>query len=304
MRGFIGAVLSLAMVAPVSAWACACGCGVFSVANPSLLPTDARAQIFVEYDFMDQNQNWSGASRAPAADNADKEIRTSFYTFGGQYMITRQWGVMVEVPLWNRTFRTDPGGGVQTFNHSALGDVRLMGVYAGLAKDQSTGILFGVKLPTGDFSYPGFDRDTAIGTGSTDLLLGGYHRGALNRAETWGWFVQGLWDRPLASQGGYAPGAEVDAAAGVSWAAATLSGGKLKIAPILQFIGSGRAGDGGPKASPAGSGYRRLLISPGVQFSAGQWRLYGDVELSVAQSYNGDQLAAPALFKVTLSRDF
>ncbi len=41
----------------------------------------------------------------------------------------------------------------------------------------SSGLSLGVKLPTGDWTYPNFDRDTSIGTGTTDLLLGGYHLG-------------------------------------------------------------------------------------------------------------------------------
>ena len=38
----------------------------------------------------------------------------------------------------------------------------------------STGLIFGVKLPTGDWKFAGFDRDTEIGSGSTDVLVGGY----------------------------------------------------------------------------------------------------------------------------------
>ena len=30
---------------------------------------------FLNYDYQDQNQNWSGNSTAPAANNGDKEIR-------------------------------------------------------------------------------------------------------------------------------------------------------------------------------------------------------------------------------------
>ena len=61
--------------------------------------------------------------RAPAQNNDDKQIRTDFYTVGGQVMITPTLGVMVEVPVWNRLFRTenDAGTGVDAFNHTALG---------------------------------------------------------------------------------------------------------------------------------------------------------------------------------------
>ena len=51
---------------------------------------------------------------------------------------------------------------------------------------------FGVKLPTGSYSVdPDFvDRDTQIGTGSTDILLGGFYRGNLDRKPEWDWFAQ------------------------------------------------------------------------------------------------------------------
>jgi hypothetical protein len=41
-----------------------------------------------------------------------------------------------------------------------------------------------------------------------------------------------------------------------------------------------------------------------VQFVTGKWRLYGDVEVPFAQSFNGNQLVAPVFFKAVLSRSF
>ena len=34
------------------------------------------------------------------------------------------------------------------------------------------------------------DRDTQIGTGSTDILLGGFYRGNITKDEKWDWFAQ------------------------------------------------------------------------------------------------------------------
>ena len=303
LAALAAALLLGGALAPTASSACASAAAISSVSAGSLSPTDAGGTAFVEYDFADQNRNWSGASGAPAADNDDKEIRTNFITLGGQYMVNRRWGVMVELPVWNRLFRTenDAGTGVGAFNHTAIGDVRLMGVYTGFSQDMSTGVTFGVKLPTGDWRYPGFDRDTAIGSGSTDILVGGFHQGALTHGNSWSWFVQALADLPVATQGGYRPGREVDGAAGVYFNRLTLAGGKVKIAPMLQLIGGVRAKDGGPAANPTGSGYERLLFSPGVEVSAGAWRVYGDVEKPIYQRVNGNQLVAPALFKLTVS---
>jgi hypothetical protein len=291
---------------PSLALACACGCGVFDVGTSSLFPSGSGGVAFVEYDFMDQNRNRSGANTAPAADNGDKEIKTDFVTFGAQYMFNHQWGVMAEVPVWHRQFATenDAGTGVDTFNHTAIGDIRLRGMYTGFSHDMSTGLTFGLKLPTGDWKYANFDRDTEIGTGSTDLLLGAFHRGALTKDNNFSYFVQGQFDLPVASQGGYTPGDEFDGAVGVHYNGLTLANGKVSIAPIAQMLVSWRASDSGPNANPTASGYDRLIFSPGVEVAMGNWALYGDVELPIYQYYVGDQLAAPYAVKVILSHAF
>jgi hypothetical protein len=300
----LGASLSLTL--PNLALACACGCGVFGVGTSSLFPSGSGGQVFAEYDFMDQDQNHSGLSSAPAVNNDDKEIRTNFINLGGQYMFNRDWGVMVEVPYWQRTFKTDlgPPTGVATFDHSAFGDVRLMGVYTGLSADMSTGLTLGLKVPTGDWKYANFDRDTEIGTGSTDILAGGYHLGPITKDNSFSYFVQGLFDIPVASQGGYKPGDEFDGAVGGYYKGWTVGGGKVRISPVLQFIVSARQKDSGVNADPADSGYTRGIVSPGVEVGAGDWKLYGDVEVPVYQNYVGDQLAAHEAFKVILSRNF
>ena len=63
-----------------------------------------------------------------------------------------------------------------------------MAMYTGFFKDMSTGLMFGLKLPTGTSTLRGIDRDTQVGTGSTDLMLGGYHRGMLTGDNAWQYF--------------------------------------------------------------------------------------------------------------------
>ena len=298
------AVLALAL--PTLADACACGCGVFGVGAGNLIPLSGGGDAYVETDYMNQNRNWSGTSRAPAENNDDKQIQTEFFTVGGQYMVNRDWGVMIEVPVWNRVFRTenDAGTGVDRFEHAALGDIRLMGVYTGFSKDMSTGVTFGLKLPTGDWTYQGFDRDTSIGTGTTDALLGAYHLGAFGKSETWSWFVQGLTQIPLNQRSGYRPGTEADGAIGVSYGGLNKVTDKVTFTPILQLVASARARDSGVLADRPDSGYARLLVSPGIEAAVGKWKLYGDVEFPVYQRVNGNQLTAPVLFKAVVSRSF
>jgi hypothetical protein len=292
---------------PSLALACACGCGVFDVGTGTMMPTDPGGTVWLEYNFMNQSQNWSGISSAPAANNSDKQIRTDFFTAGGQYMFNRQWGFQAEVPYWDRTFKTTTDypstGDTQVFNHAALGDVRLKGVYSGFSDDMSTGLTFGLKLATGDFTYPNFDRDSSIGTGSTDLLLGGYHQGDLTGDNLFNWFVDGQMDLPFLTQDNYRPGDEFDGALG-SYYNGFDFGKSGKLSPLLQLIGSYRQHDVGLNADPADSGYRRLLISPGLEYDVSDVKLYGDVEFPIYQNMNGNQLTAPVLFKFIVGYSF
>ena len=298
----VAAAMLAASSLPSHAFACACGCGVFDVGTSSLMCNGKGATVFLEYDFMNQDHNWSGTSKAPANDNDDKQIRSHFYMAGLQYMFSRQWGVMIDVPYTQRFFKTtdDATGDIVGFTHEAFGDIRLQALYAGFSSDMSTGVSLGVKLPTGGFKDTNFDRDTAIGSGSTDLLLGLYHIGKIVHDNTWVWFGQAQWDKPLAIQGGYRPGAEIDAALGFYYNDLYL-GRHTKLAPILQLIGSTRIKDSGPAADPPNTGYDRLMISPALELDYNSLKLYGDVEFPIYQHMNGNQLVAPALFKFIIS---
>lgn len=267
-----------------------------------MFPSGEGGTASLEYDFMDQSRNWSGSSSAPAANNDDKDIRTNFFTAGVQYMFNRTWGVDVKVPYWQRHFETDDGG-LKSYDHAALGDIRIRGIYTGFSADMSTGLEFGVKLPTGSHTLSGFDRDTAIGTGSTDALIGAYHRDRFDMDSPYTWSVQAKLDQPVLIQNGYRPGSEIDASAGVAHDPMDFVG-DVTMAPMLQLINSYRWRDSGNSANPGNSGYERLLVSPGVEFMLGSNRLDADVALPVYQHVRGNQLVAPMLLQVVVSRDF
>ena len=299
-----------AALAPAACRACACGCGVFDVGTSSMFPQAQGGTLDLEYDYQDQTHNWSGSSRAPAANNDDKEIRTHFVTVGLQYMFSRQWGMELEVPYENRFFKTTGGASgndIVSLNWGDLGDIRVKALYTGLSDDLSTGITLGFKLPTGSYSYNDsfgdVDRDSEIGTGSTDILVGGYHRQNLTSDARWNWFVQGELDLPVLTRNEYCPGVEVDAAAGIYYSGWQL--GRLKISPVAQVIGSERTRDTGSEAaSPVASGYQRVILSPGIELHLHPMMLYADVELPVYEHVTGNQLVSPALFKLILSYQF
>ena len=298
-------LLAVAMV-PNAGWACACGCGVFDVATSSMFPTGPGIMFFVNYDYQDQDRNWSGTSEAPAENNSDKEIETHFFSVGLQYLFNPDWGIQAEIPYDYRTFKTtDAAGNIITRNWSQLGDIRVRGIYTGFFPDMSAGVTLGLKLPTGDFDFDPdvVDRDTQLGTGSTDVLVGGFFRHNLTRNGLWNWFAQAELDVPFLIQDEYRPGTELDAAAGIYYTGLSL--GRVRISPIAQMIFSWRASDSGANASnPVASGYQRILLSPGIECDIHPVRIYADAEFPVYQNFTGNQLAAPYLLKVSISLMF
>jgi hypothetical protein len=224
-------------------------------------------------------------------------------------MFNRTWGVQVELPYDFRQYEAT-GGASTSWN--TIGDLRLEGIYTGFSPDMSAGVTFGLKLPTGNDTHDMttiLDRDTELGTGSTDILLGGFYRHTLNSV-TPGlyWFAQAQLDVPVLIQGGYRPGVELDTALGVYYQ--HLSLGKVSITPVAQVIPSERTSDTGNWASggvsdpPVGisdSGYQRVLLSPGIEFDIHPVMIYADAEFDAVQFSRGNQLVAPVLFKVVVS---
>jgi hypothetical protein len=188
--------------------------------------------------------------------------------------------MMVRIPFANRDFTTtvDPTVGLlQTFNSKSVGDIEVMGMYTGFFDDMSTGLTYGIKLPTGTYTAFGLDRDSQIGSGSTDFILGGFHRGLLTGDNHWQYFSQVQWRLPflysyaydpdIGTQALYKPGYQVDGALGVIYNNLYNVFGFDKITPLAQVIVSHRVHDGGPAADPLNSGFDRLMFSPGIEFT-------------------------------------
>jgi len=294
---------------PALTWACACGCGVFEVATPSLLPSGAGGMAWVDYDFMDQYINWHATTPASEGQNNDKKLETNFVTAGGQYMFNRSWGAMIEVPYWQRDYTGTYVGNYAdriSSSNNSIGDIRLLGMWTGLQEDMSTGFLAGFKVPSGDWHYPLWDRDTQIGTGSTDLLLGGYKIGNTPFKvgdRPFGWYLQGLYDIPFLDQDHYKPGREFDGAVGTFYDFGDV-GPLMELAPQLAFLGSDRTRDRGINASPNDSGYDRVAIAPGIETMFKSVRAYADIEVPLYKNMVGYQLTNAWATKLIISYDF
>jgi hypothetical protein len=331
---------SLVGLTTTVARACACGCSVFDVGGLDLPQEQEHGgRVFFEYWSQDQTQNYVGSSKTPAALNTDKEIKTQWYNVGASYNFNRDWGIMVRVPVSsNRSLTTETDfmfpGQIQTFNSRTFGDLEIMGVYTGFAPDLSTGLIFGLKLPTATFTAVGIDRDNQIGTGSTDLILGAFHRGLLSGDNAWQYFSQFVWRQPFLYQSAadpqgffdgnlgvvqtYHPGMQIDGAIGIIYNNWYHVLGLDKITPLAQVIVSHRESDNGSGSDPLNSGFDRVMLSPGIEFTKvldeannRVFKLYVDVEVPVyyrANSANNagteGQLVAPYLFKLVTSYNF
>lgn len=307
----LSAIAATTLLLNNSAHACACYfCGGYDVGTGANFPQGPGGMVWTEYDFLSQSRNWSGTSTAPAADNPHKLIQTSWLSAGAQYFFNEDWGLSVVVPSANRLLRQesehgDHGhgghggeGGASTIRWWGMGDVRVSAYYTGLSPDMSTGFNLGVKIPSGDWTQPGVSRDNQIGTGSTDILFGFYHRHRITVDAKWMCYVNAQLDAPVITQAGYTPGLQFGATAGLYYSGLQI--GKLKIRPIAQAIFYNRASDSGPEADPGNTGYQQLALSPGIEFDLHPFRLYADVELPVLNNVVGNQLMAPATVRVIL----
>jgi hypothetical protein len=321
----------------IAARACACGCSVFDVGGIDLpQEQDHGGRVFLEFWSGDQTQNYVGSSKAAAALNTDKEINTQWLNVGFSYNFNRDWGVMVRIPTTNRTLTTDTQTalGIQAYNTKDIGDIEIMGMYTGFFKDMSTGVMFGLKLPSGTFTAPGLDRDSQIGSGSTDLELGAFHRGMLSGDNAWQYFSQVVWRQPFLYQSAadpqgffdgnpgvvqtYYPGMQIDGAAGILYNNWYHVLGLDKITPLGQVIVSHRANDTGTGADPYNSGFDRVMLSPGIEFTKvvdeannRVVKVYFDIEVPVYYRGNAannagteGQLVAPYLIKLVASYNF
>ena len=320
------AAATLPLFAPTQAFACACGCGVFDVGDGTITPmdTDTGLSVWARYAHVDQKHLREGCHSADPADNPDKRITTDFYTLGAEYTVNAHWTVAAQLPFYDRRFTTtddgtwaDAQGTVNARHVADLGDATVRATWSGLFSDRSTGLTLGLKLPTGRYTSPvgplggaGFDRDTLPGTGSTDLLIGGYHVGPVAGALSY--FMQGQYQFAFATRDGYRPGNELNGALGVTYDLGEVAG-SVRAAPSLSLLGSLRRHDTGINSDPINSGYQRLLLAPGLKLRLShRLSVYGDVEFPLAQYANSDdpssgvagQLTAPVSFRLQLNYGF
>jgi hypothetical protein len=299
-----GALLTaLGTMAAEEALACSsCGC---------TLTTDWAAQGFgsvtpglrtdLRFDYLNQTDLRSGTKSVdrstleiPNEREIQQQTRNLNYSLYLDYTFNADWGVTAQIPYFDRYHTTIAPGDtdISTSHTKSLADVRVVGRYQGFSPDHSVGMQLGLKLPTGSFNNTfidgpqagqPLDRGLQPGTGTTDLLLGGYKFGALNR--DWDYFVQGVLQLPLDTRQDFRPGNGFNLNFGVQYVSFESWTPRLQINTRIEDR------DEGAQADTENSGATLVYLSPGAYFHfTHSVHAYAFVQLPIYQRVNGLQL--------------
>ena len=322
LAGLIGI---MALVAVGNAHACAaCGCTLSTDwGNQGIgqeISTKQGYSTDISYSYVDQNRLIYGSSRASGAQIASlyangQEIETLTQTQMVNVSLNytgENGGFMLLVPYLYRTHSTDGvinspnaplGSNYTTSSDRGMGDIRLLGNYTGFSSDRTSGIIAGIKLPTGGTGTyfnggvgagSALDSGLQLGTGSTDVIFGAFTSGLIS---TYGWFMQGTVQHAIATEpalGGltYRPGDAYALNAGIR--SATFGS---RVTPMLQLNVIKRKADTGTSVpldvftGASVSGGTLAYIAPGVSVRAGHgMSIYGFVQIPVYQNVSSLQL--------------
>ncbi|MGZ8287751.1 MAG: transporter [Telluria sp.] len=307
--------LALAALAPSIATA-SCGasfCAVNSNWTSESALAEAKHAFDLRYEYMNQDQPMAGSRKISAGDIRahHDEVRTQNRNAVASYShnFAGRFGVTISAAASSREhehIHNHHGAKIRdTWDFTELGDVRVVGRYqlstvADPFKPANAGLTFGLKLPTGKYDVANDHGDKAErslqpGTGTTDLVLGGYYHQRLTAHGAF-WFVQGQYQHALNTRDNYRPGAQLGLDAGIRKSVA----GKLGLLAQLNYVH--KRADHGSEAEPASSGGRYLYASPGLSYAlASATQVYMFYQVPLHRHVEGVQLTANRALVVGLS---
>jgi hypothetical protein len=271
----------------------------------------------LRYEHILQQQPQTGADRISLGqipkhhDEVFTENKNWLATL--DYTFNADWGVALYLPFVDRshTHVHNHRGAplIESWDFSSAGDARIVGRYRiATFEDKeprlaSTGVYFGLKLPTGSIDVRNSagalaERSLQPGTGTTDVLVGAYFAQLLPMKDL-SWFAEGLVQAPVNSRDGYKPGSRVSLDAGVRYSATE------QFSVMLQLNALFRGRDSGVNAEPADSGGRFWFLSPGFSYSLTQDAVvYAYYQQPIYQYVNGVQLTARGASAIGVSVRF
>jgi hypothetical protein len=280
--------------------------------------TEPGMRVGLRYEHVKQDQARRGTSKIdesgaeglehfPLSNTNDNLIATF------DYSINERWGIGVTVPFvqlkhdrlsFEEHESEEPGAPKREhWDYSGLGDIRVIGRFQARMGTGAAGARFGFKLPTGATDKGNDEGERAEralqpGSGSTDLILGGFVNGVISLTQ-FSWFAEAQYQFPLVKKDNYEPGAEALATGGLRYSF------NANIGALLQVNARFKERDKGAQADHDNSGGTFAFLSPGVAISAGKnLQFYGFVEVPVYQRVNGVQLTADPSVAVGASYRF
>ena len=266
--------------------------------------TEPGARADLRYEYINQDQPMNGKNKVSVGqipmhhDEVHTVNRNWIATF--DYAFSSGWGVSALVPVVDRDhlhIHNHGGGQIpESWDFTELGDVRVMGRYQFATKEGADhslsmyGLSFGLKLPTGKFDVTNDEGEKAErtlqpGSGTTDVLLGGYLQGSLPMKDA-SWFAQAMVQAALNTREEFRPGDRLTVDFGVRYQLRDLG-------LMLQLNTLVKAKDRGDEAEPDDSGGKFVYLSPGISYSLTRdVQIYGFVQFPVYQYVNGVQLVA------------
>ncbi|HTR58801.1 MAG TPA: transporter [Casimicrobiaceae bacterium] len=253
----------------------------------------------------------------------EKQTNNHYYTLGISYSPNADWNFRFQVPWVYRnhtTYGDSPNPLTPDLISGAyvndLGDMRFIGSYQGFLPTHNLGVQLGIKLPTGNYGGPNADDtgiagrhpvafsygpnslnpspdnllDTSLqpGTGSTDLILGGYYYQAVS--QNFDAFISGQYQFAVAhllDQIGqdFRPGNAVNVSFGLRYEE------NPHLVPQIQVNYTYKAHDQGTLADTADTAGSVVYVSPGVTAMVAQnMHVYAFVQLPVYSNLQGYQV--------------
>ena len=287
---------------PSYVFACAShGCILSTDWDAQGISSAAGIRLDLRYDYLDQKQYRSGSNKISkdAVNEGGNEVENKttnhYVTAGIDYSPSRDWGINLQIPYIDRshsTYADSYPDNLSTSHTKSIGDVKVIGRY--LISGYNLGLQLGVKLPTGNYKEnfksgdsagTSLDRGLQPGSGTTDLLVGAYHFGSINK--DWDYYAQAMAQIPTNTKDGYQPGNSLNVNFGVRYLLNDYITPQLQINTKV----SGRDSEDGNAATGHDSGGTLVYLSPGVTVNVQKdLKLYGFVQLPIYQYVNGNQL--------------
>src|SRR3989449_4799346 len=312
--------LALALCTPLGA-AASCGsafCMVDTQWSMQGVNVTPGTRFDLHYEYINQNRVQNGRTRIGVDEipRDHDEVQTVNRNFIGtlDHNLDAKWGITAALPIVRRTHfhLQNEDDGTQTpesWKFTEAGDLRVLGRYQFSPTETpehtlgQSGVLFGLKLPTGSFKVRNADGERADrtlqpGTGTTDTLVGAFLRRALPLKDL-SWFVQGLVQVPFTTREDYRPGRRINIDAGMRYEA------REKRGLLLQMNGLIKGDDSDEQPVAEGYDGRARCLSAGVAYALTKdLHAYSFLQLPLYQFVNGVQLVADRALVVGLSTRF